>query len=100
VDCLLRYYEYDTKDDKHPADVYVNADVRLDPDGKLLPTDCYMEICMVATRRSKHLTEQKEQRVIEFKMINNSRQQSMPSLDPILDEDVTVIASNNDGTPL
>jgi len=44
ADCLSHYYEYDTKDDKHPMDVYVNADIQLDPDGELLPTDCYMEI--------------------------------------------------------
>jgi len=50
ADCLSHYYEYDTKNDKHLVNVYVNADIRLDPDGKLLLTDHYMETHTAVTR--------------------------------------------------
>ena len=53
VDCLSCYYEHDTSDDNHSENTYVNADIRLDPDGELLPTDCYMELHAAATRRLK-----------------------------------------------
>ena len=36
---------------------YVNADIRLDPDGELLPTDSYMQLRAAATRWSKHLAK-------------------------------------------
>ena len=57
ADCLSRYYENNTNDDNHLKNTYVNADLRLDPDGELLPTDRYMELCAAVTRRSKHLAE-------------------------------------------
>ena len=44
VDCLSCYYENDTSEDNHLENTYVNADIRLDPDGELLPTDRYMEL--------------------------------------------------------
>ena len=51
ADWLLHYYETDTSDDHHVERVYVNAEIQLDPDGKLLPTDCHMELCAAATRQ-------------------------------------------------
>ena len=36
-------------DDAHSDNTYVNADIQLDPDGKLLPTDRYMELHAAAT---------------------------------------------------
>ena len=57
ADCLSRYYENDTSDDNHSENTYVNADIRLDPDGELLPTDRYMELHPAATRQSKCLAE-------------------------------------------
>ena len=42
ADFLSRDYENDTSEDNHSENTYVNADIRLDPDGKLLPTDRYM----------------------------------------------------------
>ena len=57
ADCLSRYYENDTSEDNHSENTYVNADIRLDPDGKLLPTDRYTELHAAATRRSKRLAE-------------------------------------------
>ena len=41
ADCLSCYYENDTSEDHHLENTYVNADIRIDPDGKLLPTDHY-----------------------------------------------------------
>ena len=53
ADCLSRYYENDTSEDNHSENTYVNADIRLDPDGELLPNDRYKELCATATRWSK-----------------------------------------------
>ena len=44
ADCLSHYYENDTSEDNHSENTYVNADIRLDPEGKLLPTDRYTEL--------------------------------------------------------
>ena len=44
ADCLSRYYETDMSEDNHSESTYVNMDIRLDPDGELLPTDRYMEL--------------------------------------------------------
>ena len=57
TDCLSHYYENDMSKDNHSENTYVNVDIRLDPDGKLLPTDCYMELHAAATRRSKRLAK-------------------------------------------
>lgn len=37
ADCLLQYYENDTPDEIHPPQVYVNTDLRLDPNMDELP---------------------------------------------------------------
>ena len=42
-------------DDTHLEHAYINADIWLDPDGKLLPTNCYMELYTAAMKQSKHL---------------------------------------------
>ena len=57
ADCLSRYYENNMSEDNHSENTYVNADIKLDPDGELLPTDCYMELHAAATRCSKRLAE-------------------------------------------
>ena len=49
ADCLSCYYENDASEDNHSENTYDNADIRLDPDGKLLPTDRYMELRGAAT---------------------------------------------------
>ena len=53
ADCLSCYYENGTSEDNHSENTYVNADIRLDPEGELLPTDRYMELRAAATRRSE-----------------------------------------------
>jgi hypothetical protein len=50
ADCLSCYYENDMGDKSHPEHIYLNADVILDPDGELLPTDRYMELKTAAMR--------------------------------------------------
>ena len=60
ADCLSCYYENNTSEDNHSENTYVNADIRLDPDGELLPTDHYMELHAAATRQSKRLAERQE----------------------------------------
>ena len=57
ADCLSRYYENNTSEDNHSENTYVNADIRLDPEGDLLPTDRYTELRAAATRQSKRLAE-------------------------------------------
>ena len=72
ADCLSRYYENDMSEDNHLENTYVNADIRLDPDDELLPTDHYMELHATATRQSKQLAEQQESHHIEAEILNAS----------------------------
>jgi hypothetical protein len=80
----------------------VNADVRLDPDGELLPTDRYMELKTAATRRSSHLAEKKEARIVESEAMNDSAQQALPDGMPPSedDDDIAVTAASGDSTTL
>ena len=57
MDCLPHYYENNMSEENHSENTYVNADIRLDPDGELLPTDHYTELRAAATRWSKQLAE-------------------------------------------
>jgi Integrase zinc binding domain/RNase H-like domain found in reverse transcriptase len=102
ADCLSRYYENNTGDEDHPEHIDVNADARLDPDGKLLPTDRYMELKTAATRRSSRLPEKKEARIIESEEMNDSAQRVLPEDTPPLkdDDDILVTAASSDGTTL
>ena len=72
ADCLSCYYENDMSEDNHSENTYVNADIRLDPDGKLLPTDHYTELRAAATRRSKWLAERQESHHIKAEILNAS----------------------------
>ena len=100
ADCLSHYYENDTSEDNHLENTYVNADIRLDPDGKLLPTDCYMELHAAATRQSKWLAEQQESRHIEAEILNAGDGQSPLSKNTSSIDDITAIAAGNDGKSL
>jgi Integrase zinc binding domain/RNase H-like domain found in reverse transcriptase len=102
ADRLSRYYENNTGGESHPEHIYVNADARLNPDGELLPTDRYMELKTAATRRSSHLAEKKEARIVESEEMNDSAEQALledtpPSKD---DDDITVTAASSDSTTL
>ena len=100
ADCLSHYYENDTSEDNHSENTYVNADIRLDPEGELLPTDRYMELHVAVTRRSKQLTERQESHHIKAEILNASDKQSPPSEDTSSANDVTAIAAGNDGKTL
>ena len=100
ADCLSCYYENDMSEDNHSENTYVNADIRLDPDGELLPTDCYTELRIAATRQSKRLAEWQESRHIEAEILNASDEQSLPSKDTSSIDDITAIAAGNDGKSL
>ena len=80
--------------------MYVNTDIRLDPDGELLSTDCYMELRAAVTRRSKCLAEQQESRHIEAKILNTGDKKSPPSEDTSLADDATANAAGNDSKSL
>ena len=100
ADCLSRYYENDMSEDNHLENTYVNVDIRLDPDGELLPTDHYMELHAASTRQSKRLTERQESHHIEAKILNAGDKQSLPSEDTSSTDDVTTISAGNDSKSL
>ena len=74
--------------------------IRLDPDGKLLPTDHYMEIRAVAIRQSKCLAKRQESHHIKAEILNASDKGSLPSENTTSADDVTAIAAGNDGKSL
>ena len=100
ADCLSHYYEKDMSEDNHSENTYVNADIRLDPEGELQPTDRYTELRAAATRWSKQLAEQQESRHIEAEILNASDKQSLPSEGTSSADDVTAIAAGNDSKSL
>ena len=87
-------------DDNHSENTYVNADICLDPNGKLLPTDRYTELRAAATRQSKCLAKRQESHHIEAEILNAGDKKSPPSEDTSLIDDVTAIAAGNDGKSL
>ena len=97
---MIQVRKNDTSEDSHSENTYVNADIRLDPDGELLPTDRYTELHAAATRQSKRLAEWQESRHIEAKILNASDGQSPPSKDTSSIDDITAIAAGNDGKSL
>ena len=100
ADFLSHYYENDMSEDNHSENTYVNADIRLDPDGELLPTDRYMDLRTAATRWSKRLTKRQESRHIEAEILDAGDEQSPPSKNTTSSDDVTTIAAGNDGKSL
>ena len=100
ADCLSHYYGNNMSEDNHSENTYVNADIRLDPDGELLPTDRYMELCAAATSRSKWLAKRQESRHFEAEILNAGDKQSPPSEDTSSADDVTTIAAGNDSKSL
>jgi Integrase zinc binding domain len=102
ADCLSCYYENDTGNESHPEHIYVNTDARLDPDGKLLPTDRYMELKTAVMRRSSRLAKKKEARIVESEEMNDSAQRALPEETPPSkdDDDIAVTAASSDGTTL
>ena len=95
VDYLSYYYENDMSDNTHLENTYVNTDIWLDPDGKLLPTNCYMELHAAATRRSKCLAKRQESHHIKAEILNAGDKKSPPLENTSSTDDVTTIAADN-----
>jgi hypothetical protein len=47
ADSLLRYYQSDMSEDSHPNYDFVNADIKLNPEGEDLPWNRVVEICAI-----------------------------------------------------
>jgi hypothetical protein len=90
ADCLSCYYKNDMSDESHPEHIYVNTDVRLDPDGELLPTNRKT----AAMRQSNHLVKKREAQIIDSKEMNDSARRALPEVAPpsIDGEDILVTA--------
>ena len=99
ADCLSHYYENDMSDDTHLDNTYINADIQLDADGELLPTNRYAELHAAATRWSKCLAKRQEFHHIEAKILNAGDKKSLPSENRSLADDVTAIAASNTVSP-
>jgi RNase H-like domain found in reverse transcriptase len=69
VDCLSCYYAEDSLNESHPDYIYVNADVRLDPNGELLPTKRFVKVRAAAVI-GRRLLKQKENRVLESEALD------------------------------
>ena len=67
ADCLSRYYANDREDEHHNYDEYVQADVRLDPEGEELPLDRLAEL------RSARMTSAQEKGLILSKEASSAR---------------------------
>ena len=91
ADCLSCNYENVTSDDTHLENTYVNADIQLDLDGKLLPTNHYMELHAAATRQSKCLAERQESHHIKAEILNAGDKKSLPLENTSPADDVTAI---------
>ena len=70
ADCLSHYCEADGPEDHHPDHDFVSADVKLNPDGELLPIQCYIKLHSAVAGRSCCLAEQTEQHVLDSIRLN------------------------------
>ena len=82
----------------HPDHDFVSADMKLDPDGELVPIKRYAEMRTAATRRSTHLAEKAEQWVLDSDQMNNQVDDAVA--DPDSDDDPPVFTSGADGQSL
>jgi hypothetical protein len=92
ADSFSRYHQSDTDADKWQTYEYVNADLRLDPEGEDLPWGRIVEIrAMAIDEDNRQIREQTEDREIEAKRLaeasrkkrpveNNSRQGENPTI--------------------
>ena len=95
VDCLSWYYESDGPDDHHPDHDFVSADMKLNPDGELIPVQHDTEMHTAATGWSPHLAEKAEQQVLDSDQMNNQVDDTVA--DPDSDDDLPAFTSGADG---
>ena len=87
-------------DNTHLDNTYVNADIQLDPDGELLPTDCYTELHAAVARWSRCLAERQESHHIEAEILNAGDKKPLPLENTSPTDDVTAISAGNDSKSL
>ncbi|KAG6858035.1 hypothetical protein C0995_003163, partial [Termitomyces sp. Mi166 len=103
ADCLSRYFESDTQDDMHDIHDFVQADKRIDPEGKDLPLHRFHEIvehqveirAMQAheVRHSKRLKEQLELQDLEAQhMLEAPMVGAQPVGEPLSDDNDPSVA--------
>ena len=80
IDLIMGIYA-PYSEENHSENTYVNVDIRLDPDGELLLTDCYTELHAAATRQSKRLLKRQKSCHIEAEILNAGDKPSPPSKD-------------------
>ena len=97
MDCLSRYYEADGPEDHHPDHDFMSADAKIDPNG-LLPVQRYIELRLVAARRSCRLAEQMEQHVLDSIRLN--AESSLIPMGPDEDNSPLAIRAGADGQSL
>ena len=98
ADCLSRYYEADGPEDHHPDQDFVPADAKLNPDGELLPVQCYVKLRLAAARRSCRLAEQMEQHVLDSIQLNT--ESSLIPVGPDEDDSPLAMQAGADGQSL
>lgn len=60
------YIENNTAEENHPEHILVNMDTCLNPEGKLMPTDCYTGLWLATTQQSTWLAENIKQWTLEW----------------------------------
>ena len=95
MDTLSHYYEYDTIEDIHPNKEFVKFDEILDPDGKLLPVEIFVEIPNNAIGKSHTLKDKPSNNMAESVALNNTSNTS-DSVSSLDNEDITASTSGND----
>ena len=76
----------------------MSADVKLDPDGELLPVQRYIELRSAAARRSRRLAEHTEQHVLDSIQLN-TKSSPIP-VGPDDDDSPLAIRAGADGQSL
>ena len=94
ADCLSQYYENDGPDDHHLDHDFMSTNMKLDPDGELIPVQWYAEMHTAATRWSTHLAEKAEQQVLDSDQMNNQVDGTVTDLDS--DDDPPAFTSGAD----
>lgn len=102
ADSFSRYHQSDTDADKWQAYDYVNADLRLDPEGDDLPWGRVVEIrSMAVDEENRQLRESTEEREIEARKLSDaSKKQQSLEIESQEDDDPTIFDELSKGPEL
>ena len=100
ADSLSRYYQLDNANKKIPIYDFVNADIRLDPEGEDLPWSRVVEIRAMSTTAHRQLKEEEENRSIEAQQMASAMPSVKDQSDEIIGNDPTVFESVLEGPTL